>query len=153
MKIQISPTRILPGYLTIWNQPGPEVDLVMDVRKLTFRPGSLEEIFSPHVLDHIFPEEINDTLSNWHECLMPNGKLFILINDFEYICRGFVGGDIDINLINKEYCCPTFFNKENSVGFLRQAGFIEDNLVIWYESIPEKINKRPFELLFEAKKI
>lgn len=32
LKLQISPTRRIADMLTVWFEPGPEVDMVMDVR-------------------------------------------------------------------------------------------------------------------------
>ena len=49
MKIQLSNKKIIPDVLTVWQEAGPEVDIVMDLRKLTFAENSLDEIGRAHV--------------------------------------------------------------------------------------------------------
>lgn len=151
IKIQISPKRIIKDAMTVWNEPGPEVDVVMEPKNLTFRPGSVEAIYSFHVLDHLFPSEIKQALNNWHGLLGPGGKLFALVDDFEYICRGFVGGDVDIETINAIHNHPSQFTRDHLIAQLKYTGFGEDKQIIWFEA-PAFMPKAHYELLIEATK-
>lgn len=135
MKIQISPTKIIPDALVVWHQAGPEVDIVMDVKNLTFKEESLDEIFTFHVLDHLFSNEIPVALTNWRRCLKPGARLFLLVDDFEYLCRAFVGGDINIDIFNNNFSHPTQFTKDNLIKYLVDAGFTDEQekMQVWYE--------------------
>ena len=100
MIIELSPKKIVPGSFTCWNEPGPEVDLVVDLKKLTFKEGSVEELYSFHIVDHLFENEIVPAISNWKSCLKKGANLFIIVDNFEYLARAFVGGDMSIDELN-----------------------------------------------------
>ncbi len=152
MRIQLSPTRIIPNVTTVWNVPGPEVDIVMDLKKLTFAEGFCDTIYSFHVLDHYFPEEIPEAVANWYRCLRPGGKLWLKVDDFEILCREFVGGGITIDRLNLEYTRPVYLTRDNLVRYLTGAGFGDGNLVIWFEDVPNEFKKDSYELVLDAKK-
>lgn len=137
IRIQISPNRIVKDAVVIWHEPHPDVDIVMDPKNLTFRPGSVDAIYTFHVLDHLFPGEVKSTLTNWFNCLGPGGKLHIIVDDFEYIARAFVGADITIEMINELHSHPSHYTKEDIVSRLKSAGFPEETQIMWYEDTPE----------------
>ena len=153
MKIELSPKKIVKDCLTIWNEPSPEVDLTMDLKKLSFKPGSVDEIFAFHVLDHLFPEEVVEAVKNWRSCLAVGGKLWLVVDDFEYVARAFTGGDISIDLFNSLYTHPTQFSRDNLVARLKDGGFKEDKVTIWFaEPVDDKFIRRHDELVLEATK-
>lgn len=154
MKIQLSQERIIKDIPTIWHEHGPNVDMVMDLKALGFRQESLTEIYSFHVMDHLFPAEVERAAKNWFECLAPGGKLFVVVDDFEYICRGFVGGDLNIDVINELHNHPTQFSRDNIVGILKRAGFGEDKQVIWFDqNVADRFGRTHYELVIEATKV
>lgn len=150
MKIQLSEKRIIPDAITVWSHEGPEVDIVMDLRNLTFRPGSLEAIYAVHVLDHIFPHEQVTTLKNWYSMLAPGAFLHSLQDNFEYISRAFVGGDIEPALLNELHANPSLCTKEWLVPFFRDAGFDENNVRIWLSGAPEGMEAKHYEFILSA---
>lgn len=152
MKIELTPNKIVKNAMTIWNQPGPEVDLVADLKNLTFKENSVETIYAFHVLDRLFLEEIPAVLNNWSKCLKPGGNLFLIIDDFEYVCRAFVGGDISIEQFNVNFCHSAQLDRYLLIKLLLQGGFKEGQLVIWFDNIPDAFTKKQFELVISAKK-
>lgn len=151
-KIQLSNKKIVPDALVVWSSPGPEVDIVMDLKNLTFRDGSIEEIFVFHVLDHLFPEECQAAASNWFRCLANGGKVHTLSDNFEYIARAFVGGDISIDLFNDLHNHPHQTTQDNVVKILRSSGFKEDKISIWLDGSPNHMKKTHFEIILTAQK-
>lgn len=152
MKIQLSRERIAPDHMTVWQVAGENVDLTMDLKELTFRPGSLESIVAIHVLDHLFPAEIVPALKNWYDCLAPGGALSIIVDDFEYVARAVVGADISIDMFNQEHSHPTQFSRDTISKALGDAGFKEENFVQWFQPIPDFLPKKHYELLIACKK-
>lgn len=157
MIIELSPKKIINGALTVWNQPGPEVDIVMDVKNLTFKENSIEELYSFHVLDHLFMDEIAPALKNWTKCLMPGRKLFIIVDDFEYLARAFVGGDLNINDLNLNFAHPTNITRDNLLEYLKEAGFIEDKIIVWFQNVSNQkgeiiFQKQHFEFILDCTK-
>jgi predicted SAM-dependent methyltransferase len=135
MKIQISPTKIIADSITVWHQPGPEVDIVMDIKNLTFKENSLDEIFTFHVLDHLFEAEVVAALTNWRRCLKPGARLFTVVDDFEYLSRAFVGGDINVSIFNANFSHPTQFTRESLTDSFIKNGFsdLNEKMQIWFE--------------------
>lgn len=150
MNLQITPTRIVPNAITVWPEHGPEVDIVMDLKKLTFAPGSIGTIFAFHVLDHVFPNEVMPMLKNWRQCLKPKGVLFVVVDDFEYIARSFVGGDLLIDVLNENYNHPMQFTKDNLVRAVSETGFNTTNMRIWYADVEGQFKRLPHELVISA---
>jgi predicted SAM-dependent methyltransferase len=146
-KIELSENKIVPGALTVWNEHGV-ADLTMNLKALSFRPESLSEIYAFHVLDHLFPEETGAALKSWFGCLKSGGKIFVVVDDFEYIARGFVGGDLSIELVNQVHNHPTQFTQDNLTKILQAAGFRD--VVVWYGGLPDIYNKKHYELVLAA---
>lgn len=151
-KIQISPVRKIKDMMTVWSEPGPEVDVVMDLQNLTFRPGSISEIYAFHVVDHLFPEQGIRAIKNWNECLSVEGKLHLLNDNFEYICRAFIGGEISIDLYNDIHNHPCQLTRDNLIAMLKKGQFIEDGMVFWIEGAPAGMPKQHFEFILTATK-
>lgn len=153
MKIQLTNKKIVEDAIVVWNEHGQDIDLTMDLKKLSFAPNSVDEIYAFHVLDHLFPEEIFEAISNWRKCLKTNGQLFIVVDDFEYIARAFIGGDLSIELFNNLYSHPTQFTRDNLVLELKKGGFKEDKISIWFtDKVANKFIKNKTELVLDCKK-
>ena len=152
MIIQLSPIRIMKDALTVWQEPGPEVDIMMDVKNLTFRPDSLDVIYSFHVLDHLFENEAQAALNNWRNCLKPKGELYLVVDDFEFVTRGYVGGDFSLKEFNRKFSHPSNYNKDILVEYLARAGFKEDLMRIWFVDVPNLFKKEEYELVVSAQK-
>lgn len=156
MKIQLSPTRLVKDAVTVWFEPGPEVDIAMDVKNLTFAENSLDAIYSFHVLDHLYPREVKDTMQNWYSRLKPRtGFLFVFTNDFEFITRSFVGGDVNIEAINEKFATPMHFTSESLTAFFHNAGFNLEATTIWFNLAEKRefnFPKEPYELVISSVK-
>jgi len=148
MKIQFSNKRIIHDAVTVWYEAGPEVDMVMDLKALTFRPGSLDAIYSFHVLDHFFPDEARKALVCWKMCLKPKGMLYLVVDDFELLTRSFISGDFPVDFFNDNFSHPMYFTRDNLLVYCIEAGFKPDSPTIWYGDIPDQFKKAKFELVF-----
>lgn len=144
MTIELTPKKIIPGAFTIWTEHGPEVDLACDLKNINLKPGSVDKIYAFHVVDRLFADEAQAALKNWYKLLAPGGQLIVVVDDFEYLARAFVGGDIKVDYFNEHHSAPTYFTRDNLAAHLTVAGFAEDKVVIWYD--PEFIKAKPFEL-------
>lgn len=152
MKIQLSQTRIVKDHMTIWQDAGPGVDMTMDLKNLSFRPGSIDQICAFHVLDYMFPEEAIAALRNWYSCLKDGGMLYIVTDDFEYVTRAFIGGDIDIGVFNRNHSHATQFDRKSLGDLLIASGFPEPDISVWFADVPNLFPKQHYELVISAKK-
>ena len=152
MIVEITPQKIVKGATTVWNEHGDDVDIVMDPKNLQFKPGSISEIYSFHVLERLFIDEIMKALVNWKNCLADNGKLFLVVDDIEYIARAYVGGDINAAIFNQNFSHPTHFDRDLLTSLLAKIGFREDDMTIWFESVNNHVKRQPHELVICAQK-
>lgn len=136
--------------MTVWSSPGPEVDVVMDLRNLTFRAGSVDELFVFHVCESLFEEDVVRAIVNWHKLLSPGGKLHVINDDFEYVARGFIGGDFSIDLFNRQHNHPFQCTQDGVVRLLRLGGFNPDKINMWLNGAPEGVNKAHYEFILTA---
>lgn len=138
--------------VTVWQEPGPEVDIVMDLKALTFRPESVDLIVAHHVLDRLFEEEALAALKNWHACLKKGGRLIVITDDFEYIARGFVGGDIDLMTFNRNHAHAMQWDRKVLGDTVIATGFPEPQVKIWFEGIEGMFDRKHYELVIEGTK-
>jgi FkbM family methyltransferase len=78
----------LDGYLglDLYNETA---DIKSDVVNIPFDENSIEEIVSYHVLEHIFPDKVEEAIKEWYKLLMPGGKLVIELPNTLAICEDF----------------------------------------------------------------
>lgn len=85
MKLCLGGTSRKEGW-TILNATGGDfVDLVCDVRKMTFPDASIEEIYASHVLEHLSFTEVMELLGGFYRMLIPGGVLYIAVPDMEVL--------------------------------------------------------------------
>lgn len=69
----------LPGYLNVDVRPLPEVDVLADVRRLPFDPGTLTEVASAHLVEHFREHQLRTViLPYWLSLLKPGGVVRII---------------------------------------------------------------------------
>jgi len=147
IKIQLSHKRVIPDAMTVWYEEGPEVDLVMDVKKLTFAPGSVSRLYAFHVLEHMFPKDVVPALANWKACLAPGGQMFVVNDDFEVVARSLIGGDVSIDQFNSGFTHPTYLTRDNMVAALEAVGIPQDRIVLWFADVTDQFPKAEHELV------
>lgn len=150
--IQLTPQKVIKDATCVWSKHTDDTDIQMDLDKLTFKEGSLDNIFSFNVLDHFFMNECVDAVKNWRSCLKKNGELFITVKSFEEISRKYIGGEILIDDINSAYALPCHFDRQNLVNILTSAGFVEDKMKFWFGEVPNLFKGKDFDLIISATK-
>ena len=85
----------LDGYVNIDMRELPGIDVVATVDALPFEPGSLDEIYSSHTLEH-FPQEVlrRQLLPYWASLLKPGGTLTTIAPDVKAMSDDYARGDI-----------------------------------------------------------
>lgn len=153
MKIQISPVKIVPDALVVWNEELPGVDIVFkDLKALGFPENSIDEMYVFHVFEHLFEAEIPAAIDNWKRIVKPGADIYIVADDFEFISRGFIGGEFNIDLLNQKFSYPTKLSNDNVVRFLEGAGYSQHDMRFWYVDVPNLFPKKEYEIVVSAKK-
>jgi len=89
-------SRVLPGWVNLDAYHAPGISLELDLqRELPLADGSVEWIFTEHVLEHIDRKRIADVFSEFHRVLAVGGVARILVPDLDFYCRAYVAGDVE----------------------------------------------------------
>ena len=78
----------LEGFCNVDTLQTAATDVIDDIRTLTrFPNGSVQEIYTCHVLEHFAHAEVEPLLQRWRELLQPAGRLRISVPDIDRIVR------------------------------------------------------------------
>ena len=126
----------------------------MDATALDFPDDSVEAIYASHLLEHFSYRKVPDILKHWYNKLQPEGWLHINVPDLQWFAKTL------LQMINKEefegkyYTDPAYligmmvygshehegeyhkagFIKETLEGFLKDAGFVDIEIVQEFEA-------------------
>jgi predicted SAM-dependent methyltransferase len=84
-----------------------------DARAIPLVPGTVDTIYSSHLLEHLPARTVAPTLAHWRALLKPGGVLHLNVPDLEWACERFLAllaGERGLNLLGvpKE---PTYYSK------------------------------------------
>lgn len=82
--------KYLEGYVNI-DAKSPVADMQLDhLGKLPFDEESVEEIMAIHLLEHIWPQDVEDHLRHWCTLLQPKGKLILELPDLYKSAKNYI---------------------------------------------------------------
>ncbi len=84
--------------------PGAIADVYQHVPPLPFPEAGLDEIYAGHFLEHLTPEEATAFLAECQRCLVPGGRLGLVVPDTREVLTRWLQGAIDC----VEYPAGTF---------------------------------------------
>jgi hypothetical protein len=87
-----------------------------DVQSLPFEPGSVDVIYSSHLLEHLPTVEIILTLQHLHATLSQNGTLILNVPDLKWACENFLrvySEELDDGVRSHEYFNRAIAYNEN----------------------------------------
>jgi predicted SAM-dependent methyltransferase len=77
-------TKYLPGFVNIDGNLFNRIDLWLDVRNgLPFSSGSVDSIYSTHMFEHFFADELNALLRECVRVLKPGGGIRLIVPNLE----------------------------------------------------------------------
>jgi predicted SAM-dependent methyltransferase len=77
-------SKYLSGFTHVDIEKYPHVDFVSSIDQLSFIEGStVSEIYSSHAFEYFTRDEALDVLREWNRILIPGGKLYITVPNFE----------------------------------------------------------------------
>ena len=151
MKIQISPTKKIDDALVVWYEKTPDVDIVIDPRQgLNMRESSVKVIYVFNLLGNSEPDQIFPIVQNLFNILEPEGEVYIIETDFDYINRSYLGGDLTLAELNQDFRKRTYLNIAEIVKVLDKVGFPEKEQRSWSNMLQFK--KEHYEIIISGKK-
>ncbi len=86
-------TKFLPGFVNIDGNLFRKTDMWLDLRNgLPFPDNSVSSVYTSHVLEHFYPEELTGILRECHRALRPGGGLRIVVPDMGAAVRAYLAG-------------------------------------------------------------
>jgi SAM-dependent methyltransferase len=123
----------LEGYVNVDMRPLPGVDVVARLDDIPFEVGTVDEIFSAHVLEHFTLVDLRrELLPHWFELLRPGGEFRAVVPDADAMARGLVDGSVSFEdyaavlMGGQEYDGDfhfSVFTPESMCELLSSAGF------------------------------
>tara|TARA_B100000674_G_scaffold499410_1_gene545140 strand:+ start:6342 stop:6869 length:528 start_codon:yes stop_codon:yes gene_type:complete len=89
----------IDGFVNIDSRDGPNVDLVCDINHLHYHPSSVDTIYMCHSLEHIPMLEVVSTLKRLNSLLVPDGRLYISVPDFEVLASLYLSRRVTLSSI------------------------------------------------------
>lgn len=80
----------LPGFLNIDQFASVKPDLVADAINLPFEPGTVDEIYAGHIIEHFVYEDGRRALRYWWTLLKPGGRISVSVPDYDYLVNEYV---------------------------------------------------------------
>lgn len=97
LRVEIGPGGApTPGYIHVDADRGARhLEHVAPAWKLPFPDGSVDEILAIHVLEHVPPRLLAQTLREWRRALAPGGTLSIHVPDSAALMRAYLAAPVD----------------------------------------------------------
>lgn len=109
--------KYLNGFVNIDGNPFNRIDLWLDVRHgLPFRSNSVDSIYSTHMFEHFYPDELRRLLGDCHRVLKPGGGIRLIVPNLESAIQAYSQN-------RNDWFDPSFPRAFNSLGG-RFANFI-----------------------------
>lgn len=97
MKLHVGGRLPKDGWTVLNAQPGPGVDLVGDIRDLSFlADASVEAVYASHVVEHVPLGAIVPTLAGIYRVLRPGGEFCVSVPDLAVLARSLLDARADL---------------------------------------------------------
>lgn len=97
----------LEGFINIDSSVSPHIksDLTADVLDLSahFSPESVDEIWAAHLIEHLYPQDVDKAVEHWKSLLRPGGTLAVVTPDYKVLSEHYLSGDISIEKLEDEF--------------------------------------------------
>lgn len=128
---------LMPGWINCDAQY-PQADIICNCLNIPIEKGTVDEIYTSHMVEHLFPDEFEKALCHWYELMVDGGILTIRVPDGEYYCdfwkslppdrkiegtRCIFGGTTPIGLNQKWYFHHNLMSQSYLDYTLRVCGF------------------------------
>jgi predicted SAM-dependent methyltransferase len=80
----------LRGFVNIDQDEERKPDVVADVTKLPYEPGTVDEIYAGHLLEHFDYYGGEKALWHWRDMLKPGGKIAVCVPDYDFLVRDYL---------------------------------------------------------------
>jgi SAM-dependent methyltransferase len=84
--------RRIAGYTGVDMVERPGADIVAPANAIPLADGVASEVLAVHLIEHLLPWEVADTLKEWRRLLRPGGRLVLEMPDLIKCCQNIISG-------------------------------------------------------------
>lgn len=133
-------SNILEGYINI-DKYNPKADIISDGSKLKYKDNSIDEIFTSHMVEHVFLVDFIEMLFEWKRILKDDGILTIRCPNHEVYIKNWLDGSDEYRcgegltcILGKQNKGPGYLNRnlftvKRLKYLVQKAGFSIDKCV------------------------
>lgn len=88
----------MEGYIGIDIRKSRAADVVAPAWDLPYEDGTVDEIFSSHMMEHLSEDDIDRTLKEWYRVLRKGGKVVTRVPDLEKYMELFLQRDYEYQI-------------------------------------------------------
>lgn len=138
--------------VVFWPYKTADADVIIDPRTDNFflKENSVKVMYVFNLLGITNQKYISAMLKSFYKALAPDGQLYIIEHDSEYVFRAFVGGDLSIEEFNEDFVRTTYLTKDSTIKYLEQAGFSKGDMRVWLDGA--KFPKQHYEFIISGVK-
>lgn len=112
----------IPGFIGVDIVKTPAVGVQTAAWDLPYKPNTIAEIYSSHMIEHLTPDQQDKALREWHRVLKVGGKLKIRCPNFELYVKEYMNASEDQRFQNPWYL-RNIFGWRNKIGQFHYDGF------------------------------
>jgi predicted SAM-dependent methyltransferase len=84
--------RRIPGYIGVDAVERSGADLIAPANKIPLGDGCADEVLAVHLVEHLVPWDLHETLQEWFRLLKPGGSLILEMPDLIKCCKNIIDG-------------------------------------------------------------
>jgi predicted SAM-dependent methyltransferase len=126
MKVHIGGSERRADWTVVNIAPGEHVDIIADCRYIPLEPGTCEEIYASHVLEHVDRADVGKALRHWYDLLEPGGRLRIAVPDLRKLCELYVSDMV--STYGSWHITAYIFGGQTNEHDYHRCGFSDDTL-------------------------
>jgi len=88
----------IEGLINVDQRESVHPDLLADALRLPYEPGTVDEIYAGHLLEHLTWDEGQAALRHWHSILKIGGTIMITVPDFDFLAKQYLENPTAANM-------------------------------------------------------
>ncbi len=88
----------IEGLINVDQRESVHPDLLADALRLPYGPGTVDEIYAGHLLEHLTWDEGQAALRHWHSILKIGGTIMITVPDFDFLAKQYLENPTAANM-------------------------------------------------------
>lgn len=126
------------------------LEWICDANQLPTGNDTVDFMYAGHLVEHFYPDTIDQYVKEWYRVLKPGGRLLVLTPNFGMFAKGYAAGQFSMkDLFQQAYGRIYHYDrKEETHHILFDDAVLQEyfSIVPWTSVEPVDLNAPPFEV-------